>query len=298
MKPTLIILAAGMGSRYGGLKQLDKLGFSGETIMDYSVYDAIRSGFGKIVFVIRKSFEKEFRNTFVNKLKDKIDVELVFQELDNVPDNTKYPKKRNKPWGTGHAILVAKNVVNEPFTVINADDFYGKEAFEEAAKFLTTQVTENNYAMCGYELKNTLSEFGSVSRGVCTINKNKQLVDVTERTNIIKKDDKITYTENDKEIELDENQIVSMNFWAFHPSLFEHLEDKFIVFVKNNADNLESEFYIPFVIDELMKEGKIKTTVLISKSTWFGVTYKKDRPATVEKIKNLVEKNIYPEKLW
>lgn len=298
MKPTLIILAAGMGSRYGGLKQLDKIGYSGETIMDYSIYDALRAGFGKVVFVIRKSFEDEFKQRFAEKLKGKIETEFVYQELANVPDNISYSPHREKPWGTGHAILVAKNVVHEPFAVINADDFYGKEAFVEAANFLTNKVSEKNYAMCGYQLKNTLSEFGYVSRGVCNIDKDNKLLEINERTKITNQDNKIIYTEGDTEHELDGNAMVSMNFWAFHPTLFKHLKNKFITFIKENADDEKAEFYIPFVVDELMQEGKVETTVLSSKATWFGVTYIEDRDAAVQKIKDLVQKGDYPETLW
>lgn len=298
MKPTLLILAAGMGSRYGGLKQLDRLGPSGETIMDYSVYDAIRAGFGKVVFVIRKSFEKEFREIFVDKLQDKIEVELVFQELDNVPAGITFPEERTKPWGTGHAILVAKDKVQEPFVVINADDFYGAEAYAETAKFLVSNANEKEYAMCGYKLGKTLSDFGSVSRGVCKTDENGFLITVTERHGIVKKDDVVTHTLNEEKHELKDSDIVSMNFWAFHPSIFLHLEEKFTAFMKENAGELKSEFYIPFVVDDLMQENKVKTTVLKSEANWFGVTFKEDRPATVDKIAKLVSEGVYPAKLW
>ncbi len=298
MKPTLMILAAGMGSRYGGLKQLDRLGPSGETIMDYSVYDAIRAGFGKVVFVIRKSFEKEFREIFVDKLQGKIEVELAFQELDAVPEGITFPEERTKPWGTGHAILVAKDVVKEPFIVINADDFYGTEAYAETAKFLTSEVSEAKYAMCGYKLGKTLSDFGTVSRGVCETDEDGNLITVNERTSISKKEGEITYEEDGQKYPLKEDAIVSMNFWGFHPSLFLHLEEKFTQFIKANADNIKSEFYIPFVVDDLMKEGKVTTKVLQSEATWFGVTYQEDRPATVNKLQELVDKGIYPSNLW
>jgi len=298
MKPTLIVLAAGMGSRYGGLKQLDKLGPSGETIMDYSIYDAIRAGFGKVVFVIRESFEKDFKDMFVNKLIGKIDVELVYQELDDIPSSIKVKTERAKPWGTGHAVWVTRNVVNEPFAVLNADDFYGAEAFKEIADFLTQQATDTEYAMCGYKLNNTLSEFGSVSRGVCKIDSNGYLVQVNERTSILKENGVIAYEEDNKKISLKEDDIVSMNFWGFTTSVFQHLENQFIDFAKNNQDNPKAEFYIPFVIDNLMKENKVKTKVLSSDAKWFGVTYKEDRPATVKKIQNLVDNGLYPDNLW
>lgn len=298
MKPTLMILAAGMGSRYGGLKQLDRLGPSGETIMDYSIYDAKQAGFGKIVFVIRKSFEEEFKEIFVNKLQGQIEVELAFQELDNVPSGIAIPEGRTKPFGTGHAILVAKDVVKEPFVVINADDFYGAEAFKTACDFLLTKVSETKYAMCGYELGNTLSDFGTVSRGVCVLDSDDYLETVVERTSISNTEGRITYQEDDKAFELQSNDIVSMNFWAFDKSIFTHLEEKFTAFIKENSDNIKSEFYIPFVVDDLMKEGKVKAKVLKSNASWFGVTYKEDRPATVEKLQDLVKQGVYPEKLW
>jgi len=298
MKPTLVILAAGMGSRYGGLKQLDKLGHSGETIMDYSIYDAIRAGFGKVVFVIRKSFEDEFKKVFVDKLKGKIDVEIVFQELNNIPEGLSVPKERTKPWGTGHAILVTKEKVNEPFVVINADDFYGKEAYAETFKYLISNSNTNEYAMCGYQLGNTLSDFGSVSRGICKTDSNDYLVEINERTGIKKKNSIITYKDNDKEIQLNDSDIVSMNFWAFHPNLFSHLEEKFNFFIKENVNNPKAEFYIPFVVDDLMKENKIKTKVLRSDAKWFGVTYQEDKPVSINKITNLIKQGIYPEKLW
>lgn len=298
MKPTLLILAAGMGSRYGGLKQLDHLGTSGETIMDYSVFDAVRAGFGKVVFVIRKSFEKEFREMFVSKLEGKIDVKLVFQEIDKIPAGFTVPAERTKPWGTGHAILMAKDVINEPFAVINADDFYGAGAFEVMAKFLTNGVSTTEYAMCGYQLCKTLSDFGTVSRGICSVDDNGFLTDIKECTSIERKNGKIIFTENETEVELDENVPVSMNFWGFAPNLFDYLEEKFSAFLSANADKPKSEFYIPFVVDDLMKEGKVKTKVLPANATWFGVTYKEDRPATVAKIAELVKQGFYPVKLW
>ena len=205
MKPTLLILAAGMGSRYGGLKQLDHLGTSGETIMDYSVFDAVRAGFGKVVFVIRRSFEDEFREMFIKKLEGKVAVELVYQDLDNIPAGFSVPADRTKPWGTGHAILMAKNVINEPFAVINADDFYGAEAFGVMAKFLTNGISDTEYAMNGYQLSKTLSDFGSVARGICSVDANGFLTDIKERTSIERKNGKIIFTENDTEVELDEN---------------------------------------------------------------------------------------------
>ena len=298
MKPTLVVLAAGMGSRYGGLKQLDKLGPGGETIMDYSVFDAKRAGFGKVVFVIRKSFEKEFREIFVEKLSGKIDAELVFQELENIPAGIPTDPERTKPWGTGHAILAAKDAVKEPFAVINADDFYGAEAYASMHQFLTTEVSDATYAMCGYQLKKTLSDFGTVSRGVCQTDANNFLMAVTERTSIVKENGQITYTLNEQKFPLNETDVVSMNFWGFAPTLFNHLNEKFTAFLKNNGLNPKSEFYIPFVVDDLMQEGKVKTRVLQSEAEWFGVTYQEDRPTTIEKINQLVKQGKYPSKLW
>ncbi len=299
MKPTLMILAAGMGSRYGGLKQLDQLGPSGETIMEYSIYDAIRAGFGKVVFIIRKSFEEEFTKQFVEKLSGKIEVELVFQELDYVPGDFEVSPDREKPWGTGHAIWVAHEAVQEPFAVINADDFYGSEAFQVTADFLREKATEDKYAMCGYKLYKTLSDFGSVSRGVCATDAEGLLETVVERTAITRqKDGTIAYKDGEQSVLLAEDATVSMNFWGFHPSIFTHLEEKFSNFLKLQGDQLKSEFYIPFVVDDLMKEGKVKTQVLSSEASWFGVTYKEDRPVTVKNIQNLVQEGVYPASLW
>ncbi|MFA6403892.1 MAG: sugar phosphate nucleotidyltransferase [Salinivirgaceae bacterium] len=298
MRPTLLVLAAGMGSRYGGLKQLDKLGPSGETIMDYSIYDAMRAGFGKVVFVIRKSFEKDFREIYVNKLQGKMEVELVFQELDNLPAGITCSEERVKPWGTGHAILVAKNAVKEPFAVINADDFYGAEAYKSMFEFLTKEVATDKYAMCGYELNKTLSDFGKVSRGVCKMDGDNYLLGVTERVGIAKENGRISYLLNEQKLPLNETDTVSMNFWGFSPSLFAHLEEKFTAFAKANAQNPKAEFYIPFVVDDLMKEGKVKTKVLHSNAEWFGVTYQEDRPTTIEKLNQLVAKGKYPSKIW
>lgn len=299
MKPTLLILAAGMGSRYGGLKQLDKLGTSGETIMDYSVFDALRAGFGKVVFIIRKSFEADFREMFVSKLEGKIEVELAFQEIDKIPAGLQVPADRVKPWGTGHAILMAKDLINEPFAVINADDFYGAEAYTEMAKFLTSSVSPTEYAMCGYQLDRTLSDFGTVSRGICSVDQQGYLTEITERTNIgHTQNGKIAFTIDGSEVEVDGKVPVSMNFWGFDPSLFTHLEEKFTQFINANHNNPKAEFYIPFVVDDLMKEGKVKTKVIPSEAKWFGVTYQEDRPATVAKIQQLVNDGKYPTKLW
>lgn len=301
MKPTLLVLAAGMGSRYGGLKQLDHIGPSGETIMDYSIYDAINAGFGKVVFVIRKSFEKEFIETFVAKFNDKIQVELAYQELDNLPENFTVSEEREKPWGTGHAIWVAKDVINEPFAVVNADDYYGREAFAIMSRYLgNLSVNENGkYAMCGYKLGNTLSENGSVSRGICSMSDDCLLTDVTEHTNISKNDKGVILSETESGIhELDPLNVVSMNFWGFTPEIFNHLEDKLKTFLTTRGNELKSEIYIPFVVDELMKEEKAEVKVFQCNDKWFGVTYKEDKDLAISNINTLIEEGRYSKNLW
>jgi NDP-sugar pyrophosphorylase family protein len=299
MKPTLLILAAGMGSRYGGLKQIEPIGPSGETILEYSIFDAIRAGFGKVVFVIRHSFADEFKARFAEKLDGKIEVSYVYQELDKLPEGYSLPEGREKPWGTGHAILMAKDAVQEPFAAINADDFYGAEAFRAAANFLTTDVSENNYSMVGYQLKNTLSEFGTVSRGICKTDANNNLIEITERHQIARKGGAIFFTdETGTEKEVADETPVSMNFWGFHPSLFQHLESLFKTFLDEQMHLPKSEFYIPTVVFELINSGKVKAKVLHANSSWFGVTYPEDKPYVMEQVQKLAEKGDYPEKLW
>lgn len=300
MQTTLLILAAGMGSRYGGLKQLDHLGPSGETIMDYSIYDALDAGFNKIVFIIRRSFEKEFREKFVDKLRSKAEIKLVFQELDNIPDHISYHPDRQKPWGTAHAVWTARNIISEPFAMINADDYYGREAFVSMADFLKKKqnATDNQYAMCGYKLINTLSEHGSVSRGVCTV-KDNYLKTVEEHTHIsISDDGRIVNRQQDKEKTLEPDSIVSMNFWGFTPGLFRFLDEKLHQFLFNNSMELKSEMYIPFVVDELIKESNAVVEVLDCNAMWFGITHKDDKEKAVRKLSELVEKGIYPQNLW
>jgi len=300
MKPTLFVLAAGMGSRYGGLKQLDGLGPNGETIMDYSIYDAVRAGFGKVVFVIRHSFEQDFREKVINKYEKVIPVEVVFQEIDCVPEGASYNKERVKPWGTNHALLMGKNVIKEPFAIINADDFYGKESYEVLAKFLMEKENKTNeYCMVGYRVSNTLSESGSVSRGVCEVDAENNLTSVVERTSIERKDNKIQFTdENGQEVEISENTPVSMNMWGFTPDYFKYSEEFFKKFLQENGDNLKSEFYIPTLVNELVCNKIVSCKVLDTPAKWFGVTYAEDRPQFVEKINDLVEKGVYPKKLW
>ena len=298
MKPTLLVLAAGMGSRYGGLKQIDPIGPSGETIIDYSIHDAIEAGFGKIVFVIRESFEKEFKELFNAKLEGKIEVDYVNQEIEKVPGECTYTPDREKPWGTGHAILMAKDCINEPFAVINADDYYGVEAFVTIADFLENSISEKEYGMVGYQLANTISENGFVSRGVCATNENDQLVTVVERTHIEKVEDGIAYKEDEKWNPIADDTTVSMNFWGFTPQLFDHLESQFTSFLKESGQEMKSEFFIPSVVAEIIDQGNTQVKVLKSDAQWFGVTYKEDKEKAVNAISELIEKEVYPAKLW
>jgi UTP-glucose-1-phosphate uridylyltransferase len=301
MKPTLLILAAGIGSRYGSLKQLDHLGPSGETIIDYSIYDAIRAGFGKVVFVIKENIAKEFSEVFDSKLKGKIEVGYVFQEINKVPEGISYSKERQKPWGTGHAVMMAAGMINEPFAVINADDFYGRGSFQSLADFYKewTPKKGNTYCMVGYELGKTLSEHGSVSRGVCKADGCGFLLDVVERTKIQRDAGGIAYIdENNASFYLDERTTVSMNFWGFTPSFFTHLEMGFADFMKTNAMSPKAEFYIPTVINDLMKRKEASVRILPCSDQWFGMTYREDRDLVVSKIKEQIEAGIYPTDLW
>lgn len=298
MKPTLLILAAGMGSRYGGLKQMDALGPNGETIIDFSVFDAINAGFGKVVFIIRESFAEPFKARFEPLLKDKIETQYVFQELDKLPSGFKVPEGREKPWGTGHAILMAKDVIKEPFAIINADDFYGKASYLQVAEFIKSSKNDNEYGMVGYYLKNTLSEFGTVSRGVCKTNADGYMINITERTKIGIEVDKIFYYDEDGKTELTGNEPASMNFWAFKPSYFTYLENEFITFLKEKGNELKSEYYFNAVVDRLIKENKVITKVINTEAPWFGVTYQEDKPLVQEKIKKLIAQGEYPTSLW
>ncbi|MDR2805424.1 MAG: nucleotidyltransferase [Dysgonamonadaceae bacterium] len=301
MQPTLMILAAGMGSRYGGLKQLDGLGPSGETIMDYSVFDAVRSGFGKVVFVIRESFEEDFRKKILQKYENLIPVEVVFQELDKLPKGFSLPPDRVKPWGTNHAVMMGKERIHEPFAVINADDFYGRASYEALSVFLqSVENKENRYAMVGYRVGNTLSESGSVARGVCATDSEGFLTSVVERTSIIRDTDgKIKYAdENGNPVTIAENTPVSMNMWGFTPEYFRYSDEQFGTFLRNNTENPKAEFYIPSVVNQLIVADRIRVKVLDTPSKWFGVTYINDRASVVAKIQELINQGEYPEKLF
>ncbi|MFA6873555.1 MAG: nucleotidyltransferase [Bacteroidaceae bacterium] len=300
MKPTLFVLAAGMGSRYGGLKQLDGLGPNGETIMDYSIFDAIRGGFGKIVFVIRKDFEKDFRDKIISKYQDKVPVELVFQAIDDLPKGFVCPEDRTKPWGTNHAVLMGKDVIKEPFAVINADDFYGRDSFAVLGKWLSEQVAQkNNYCMVGYRVGNTLSESGTVARGICGTNAEGNLTDVVERTEIMRVDGPVCYKDEEgKWVAIEDNTPVSMNMWGFTPDYFEYSEEFFKEFLKEHLNTPKSEFFIPLMVNKLINEGTATVKVLDTTAKWFGVTYAADRADVVAKIQKLVDAGEYPSKLF
>jgi hypothetical protein len=300
MKPTLFVLAAGMGSRYGGLKQLDGLGPHGETIMDYSIYDAIHSGFGKVVFVIRHDFEQEFREKILSKYESKIPTEVVFQSVDALPDGFPCPEDRTKPWGTNHAVLMGKDVIKEPFAVINSDDFYGRNSFEVLAKALSDLPDDSHdrYFMVGFNVGNTMSESGTVSRGVCET-EDGLLKSVVERTKIgYDENHDIIFTEGDLVEKLEPTTPVSMNFWGFTPDYFAHSEKSFVNFLNKSINIPKSEFFIPLTVSELVESGQSTVEVLRTDSKWFGVTYSEDRPAVVEKFAELHRQGIYPEKMF
>ncbi len=300
MKPTLFVLAAGMGSRYGGLKQLDPLGPQGQTIMDYSIYDAIQSGFGKVVFVIRKDFEKDFREKILSKYEGHIPVEVVFQSTDKLPEGYTCPEDRTKPWGTNHAVLMGKNAIKEPFAVINADDFYGRDAFRVIAEdLMRPRDRKGDYSMVGFRVGNTMTENGSVARGVCE-NKDGMLTSVVERTAIsYDKDGKIVFTdENDQVQTLDPKTPVSMNLWGFMPDYFDYSEREFRKFLDKDINTPKAEFFIPLCIDTLINSGEATVKVLDTDSKWFGVTYAADRPGVVAKFAELHAEGVYPEKMF
>ncbi len=297
MKPTLVILAAGMASRYGSMKQVEGFGPSGETIMDYSIFDAIRAGYGKVVFIIRSAFADNFRSIFEPKLKGRIETAYVFQEHASFTNGYGFPAERTKPWGTAHAVLCAKEAVDGPFAVINADDFYGRNAFENAAAFLQTGCDEKTYAIVGYDLVKTLSEHGTVNRGVCGLDPEGALATVTERINIAREGDKIVCGDGMEPKELPVTTKVSMNFWCFHPSYFAYTQAMFTEFLENQGQELKSEFFIPIVADKFIAEGG-KVEVIPTSSSWFGVTYKEDAPFVQQSLNKLIEDGEYPGNLW
>lgn len=299
MKPTLVIMAAGMASRYGSMKQIQQFGPGGETIMDYSIFDAIRAGFGKVVFIIRKDFAEDFKAIFEPKLNGKIETEYVYQEMDAFLDGYQKPEGRVKPWGTSHAILCAQNAVEGPFAVINADDFYGSDSFEKASRFLTNECRPDVYALVGYELNNTLSANGSVSRGVIDVDANNNMQDINERLKIYRQGTKMVYEEADGSThELPEDTKASMNFWCFHPSLFPFLQQEFKKFLAQNGSDPKAEFLIPYSADQFVKSGKGIIKVIPTSAQWFGVTYKEDAPVVTANIGKVVSEGLYPSRLW
>lgn len=303
MKPTLLLLAAGMGSRYGGLKQLDGLGPNGETIMDYSIYDAIKAGFGKIVFVIRKDFEDDFRQKVLSKYEGHIPAEVCFQAMDKLPEGFTVPEGRQKPWGTNHAVMMAKGLIHEPFCVINCDDFYNRDAYMVMGKFLSElpEGSKNQYSMVGFRVGNTLSENGTVARGICSKDNEGHLTEVVERTEIMRVDGKVCYKDEEgKWVAVEDNTPVSMNMWGFTPDYFEYSDEYFKEFLSDtkNMENLKAEFFIPLVVNNLIHEGTATVKVLDTTSKWFGVTYAADRQATVDRIQKLIEEGVYPNRLF
>ncbi len=300
MKTTLLFLAAGMGSRYGGLKQLDQFGPNGETLMEYSIYDGIKAGFEKIVFVIRRDFEEAFKKTYIDKIKDKIEVGYVFQELTALPRGFSVPEGREKPWGTGHAIMAAKDRIDDPFAVVNADDFYGREAYQVIHDFLANldKYDSTTYTIIGYPLPKTLSDHGHVSRGVCEIDLDGYLIKLTERLKIAREKDGIYYHEDGKSFLLRENTPVSMNLMGFDPTFFDHLERYFTDFLKESIDDLKSEYLLPTIVNKLAVTNQVKVKVLKTDAQWFGITYQEDRPIVIKKIKDMVDNGVYPLNLW
>ena len=298
--PTLLVLAAGMGSRYGGLKQLDPVGPSGEIIIDYSIYDAVKAGFGKVVFLIRKDIEDVFRDTIGNRYAGKIDIAYAFQGVDDLPEGYAAPPDREKPWGTGHAVLMTESEVDSPFAVINADDFYGRSAFELMASFLSGSAPDSaNFAMVGFILRNTLSDNGTVSRGVCFISPDGALEKVVESTKIAKTENgALNLAEGEDVKELTGEEIVSMNMWGFTPMVFQELKSQFNEFLDENLNTPKSEFFIPFAVDRMIREGAASVKVLKSSDSWFGVTYREDKPVVIDGIRKLVDAGVYPEKLF
>lgn len=297
-KPTLLVLAAGMGSRYGGNKQIDGFGPSGETILEYSIYDAIQAGFGKVVLIVREEILQTAKDLLLPKLDGKIELDFVLQSIKSfVPEEFQNPD-RVKPYGTAHAVLCAKDAIAEPFAVINADDFYGKEAFEVLGKFLEENVRPDLHAMVGYAIENVLSEHGTVSRGVCSMNETNQLIGMVERTSIAREGEKILAKGDGEILEIKERTPVSMNFWGFHQNVFSDIEKMWLSFLPANKENLKSEFYIPTVANNLIQSGEAAFEILEGGKTWFGVTYTEDKPVVIDSLKKMHESGEYPENLW
>jgi dTDP-glucose pyrophosphorylase len=301
VKPTLLILAAGMGSRYGSMKQTEQFGPSGETITDYSIYDSQRAGFGKVVFVISPAMEEEFNNSYVKKFPANIDIGYVIQSIDKIPKGNPVSPERKKPWGTAHAVLMAAEIITNPFAVINADDFYGRESYQVVADYLNAIVEKDMLELClaGYPIRNTLSKYGTVSRGVCETDSHGYLLSITERTKV-KETPKgiVNIEESGQELLLHSSCLVSMNLFGFTPGIFRHLQEHFIDFITRNSMDIKAELYIPLVVDRIIRSGNARTRVLKTDATWFGVTYKEDRPNVLEMINSLIKKGLYPDKLW
>jgi dTDP-glucose pyrophosphorylase len=301
VKPSLLILAAGIGSRYGSMKQTEQFGPSGETITDYSIFDSQRAGFGKVVFVISPSMEEEFKTSYIKKFPPHLEIDYVIQSIDKIPAGTAVSPERKKPWGTAHAVLMAAGKIDTPFAVINADDFYGRESYKIIADYLTSTVEEDMLELClaGYPIKNTLSKHGTVSRGVCETDSHGYLTVITERTKIKESAKGIVNLEEDGgELLLPSNCMVSMNLFGFTPAIFRHLDIQFNEFIKKSSMDPRSELYIPLVVDNLNKSGLARTRVLKTDATWFGVTYKEDRPMVLEMIASLIRSGVYPDNLW
>jgi UTP-glucose-1-phosphate uridylyltransferase len=297
IRPTLLVLAAGMGSRYGGLKQIDPIGPGGESIIDYSVFDALRAGFGKLVFVIRRDIERPFKEFIGSRFEGRVEVEYVFQELNKLPPGFSAPPTRQKPWGTGHAVLMGAEVIREPFAAINADDFYGMHSFQLLGRHLASDSPD--YAMVGFVLRNTLSEFGSVARGVCQTSADGFLQSVVELTRIERAGRAAKYTDAAGQVHsLTGDEIVSLNLWGFTPSIFEHLRREMVSFLKEDGQHEKAEFFIPTVVNSLLASGAAQVRVLRTPDSWFGVTYREDRPRVIQSMQELIRRGDYPERLW
>ena len=303
-KPVLVIMAAGMGSRYGGLKQIDPVDNEGNIIMDYSIYDAKRAGFEKVIFIIKKENEAAFQEAIGNRIEQYMDVAYVYQDVQNIPEGFEVPEGRTKPWGTAHAVLTAIHEIEGPFAVINADDYYGRHAFEVIYNYLTTHEDDEKfrYTMVGYRLKNTITENGHVSRGICQINEKKELVDITERTRIENRGDFIAYSEDEGEtwVEIDGNRLVSMNMWGFTRSILEEIQKGFSKFLEENLPKnpMKCEYFLPSVVSNLLSQGRATVSVLESEDKWYGITYKEDKPMVVDALQSLKDKGVYSQALW